>query len=159
MVYQASCHCGAVLLQMQRKPRQLTQCNCSICRRYGALWSYCQRKTIQVRAAKGHIKPYTWKDRRFEFFHCTNCGCVTHYERADRRADGSDMAAVNLRNIDDTSIVASLPIRLIDGDGSWKILATGLQPYLLRSPGRQSGHDGKLTGPLPGSHRGNSSAY
>jgi hypothetical protein len=37
MLY-ASCHCGAVLLEIARKPRQLTECNCSICRRYGGLW-------------------------------------------------------------------------------------------------------------------------
>ncbi|MCG6858033.1 MAG: GFA family protein [Salaquimonas sp.] len=119
---------------MQRKPRQLTQCNCSICRRYGALWAYSQRKSIQVRAKKGAMKSYTWKDRRFEFFHCSNCGCVTHYERTDRQADCSDMAAVNMRNIDDPSIVAELPIRLLDGAGSWKVLGVTPQPCLLRSP-------------------------
>ena len=31
----ASCHCGAVKIQIPRRPRTLTDCNCSICRRYG----------------------------------------------------------------------------------------------------------------------------
>lgn len=134
MAYTASCHCGAVSLEMQRKPRQLTQCNCSICRRYGALWVYCQRKTIHVQATDGQLRLYGWKDRRFEFFHCATCACVTHYERTNRREDGGDMAAVNLRNIDEPSLVASLPIRLIDGASSWHILSAAAQPYLLCSP-------------------------
>ena len=41
------------------------------------------------------------------------------------------MGAVNLRNIDNPEIVAALPIRLIDGDLSWKILGAASQPYLL----------------------------
>ena len=36
----ATCHCGAVRLQIPRKPRTLTDCNCSICRRYGTRWAY-----------------------------------------------------------------------------------------------------------------------
>jgi len=35
-----SCHCGAVVVNVARRPRQLTDCNCSICRRYGTLWAY-----------------------------------------------------------------------------------------------------------------------
>jgi hypothetical protein len=46
------------------------------------------------------------------------------------------MGAVNLRNIDDPSIIAKLPIRLLDGASSWKVLEEVIQPYLLRSPGR-----------------------
>jgi hypothetical protein len=35
-----SCHCGAIKVKVASKPRQLTSCNCSICRRYGTLWGY-----------------------------------------------------------------------------------------------------------------------
>jgi len=44
------------------------------------------------------------------------------------------MGAVNLRNIDDPAIVAGLPIRLLDGASSWKVLDEAPQPHLLRSP-------------------------
>ncbi|HIC81722.1 MAG TPA: GFA family protein [Kiloniellaceae bacterium] len=133
-MYTASCHCGAVLLEMQRRPRRMTQCNCSLCRRYGALWAYFQRKSVRVLAEGDALEVYSWRNNRFEFFHCTTCGCVTHYERADKRPDGSDMGAVNLRNIDDPAIVAGLPIRLLDGASSWKVLDEAPQPHLLRSP-------------------------
>jgi len=133
-MYTVSCHCGAVRLEIQQKPRKLTQCNCSLCRRYGALWAYYQRKRVRVLARRGQLETYSWSDRRFEFFRCATCGCVTHYQRTDKRTDGSDMGAVNVRNIDDPVIVANVPIRLLDGASSWRVLGEALQPNLLRSP-------------------------
>jgi hypothetical protein len=35
-------------LEIDRKPRQLNECNCSICRRYGARWAYYRRKSVRV---------------------------------------------------------------------------------------------------------------
>ena len=139
--YTSSCHCGAVTVEMERKLRKMTQCNCTICRRYGALWAYFQRKSIHVHARANGLKAYSWGDRRLEFFHCSECGCVTHYERTDKREDGSDMAAVNIRNIDDPASVANVPIRLLDGALTWRVLHQCSQPYLLRSPGRTERHD------------------
>jgi hypothetical protein len=133
-MYTASCHCGAIRLEMQRKPRKLTQCNCSICRRYGALWAYFQRKSVHVRVSGDRLKSYSWLNERFDFYHCGECGCVTHYERRDRRPDGSDMSGVNLRNIDDPGLISHLPIRLLDGAYSWTTLFEAPQPCLLRSP-------------------------
>ena len=51
------------------------------------------------------------------------------------------MGAVNIRNIDDPAAVADVPIRLLDGDLTWKILYEASQPNLLSSPGRVQGHD------------------
>jgi hypothetical protein len=133
-VYTASCHCGTVRLELQTRPRKLTQCNCSLCRRYGALWAYFQRKRVRVIAKRNDLAIYSWLGKRFEFFRCATCGCVTHYQRTDRRADGSDMGAVNLRNIDDPTIISNVPIRLLDGASSWTSLSESPQPYLLRSP-------------------------
>ena len=133
-MFTASCHCGAVVVEIDRKPRKLTQCNCSLCRRYGALWAYSQRKSRRVLADDGRLAMYSWRNNRFEFYRCATCGCVTHYERSNKRPDGSDMGAVNLRNIDDPSIIVHLPIRLLDGAGSWTVLSEAPQPHLLRSP-------------------------
>jgi hypothetical protein len=55
-----SCHCGAVSLEIDRKPRSLTDCNCSICRRYGALWAYYTRKSVRVSCAPGSMSIHAW---------------------------------------------------------------------------------------------------
>ncbi len=44
----ASCHCGAVVIEADRLPRGVTECNCSICRRLGARWAYYTRKSARI---------------------------------------------------------------------------------------------------------------
>lgn len=134
MPYSTTCHCGSVRIEMQRQIRKLTRCNCSICRRFGALWAYQQRQAILVTDEQHTLKSYRWGQGRLEFFHCSCCGCVTHYDHTERRTDGSDMSAVNMRNIDDPARIARLPVRLLDGAGSWKVLNEGIEPHLLMSP-------------------------
>lgn len=115
----ASCHCGAVRLEMARKPRQLTDCNCSICRRYGTLWAYYSRKTVRVVRGTDAMSAYVWGDGTLEFYHCNTCGCVTHHERVKKASDST--VAVNARTMEPDAI-ASLRIRKLDGASTWKYL-------------------------------------
>ncbi len=48
----ATCHCGAVRIHIPRKPRSLTNCNCSICRRYGVLWAYYRDAEVKLETLK-----------------------------------------------------------------------------------------------------------
>ncbi len=133
-MFTASCHCGAVRLEINRKPRKLTQCNCSVCRRYGGLWAYYRRRSVNVAAGKDALAVYVWGNGSLEFYRCRECGCVTHHERATKSSDGSDTLAVNVRNIDDPTIVAHVPIKMLDGASSWRVLEECVQPNLLASP-------------------------
>ena len=54
-----SCHCGAVQIQVASKPRQLTSCNCSICRRNGGVWGYYDPSKVKVLARKGDLDTWT----------------------------------------------------------------------------------------------------
>lgn len=127
----ASCHCGAVVLEVARKPRQLTQCNCSICRRYGALWAYYSRRTARVSEGEACLSKYTWRNGTLEFYHCKICGCVTHHERAKKSPRST--VGVNARNMD-PGVVATTTIRVLDGASTWKVLDEYVQPDLFRSP-------------------------
>ena len=51
----ATCHCGSVRIRVRRAPRTVTRCNCSICRRYGALWAYYGASAVQIEAPKGGL--------------------------------------------------------------------------------------------------------
>ena len=137
MVLTASCHCGMVTLELPRAPRTLTQCNCSICRRYGALWAYFRRGAVRVRAPRSALVSYTWRNKVREFRHCRTCGCLTHYQQRVKKRDGSDTLAVNMRNADQPDLIALVPIKLLDGAGAWKVLEQRPQPFLLRSPPKQ----------------------
>ncbi len=115
----ASCHCGAVHIDLERKPRSLTRCTCSICRRYGARWAYCTRRTASVYSDPGALAAYTWGDATIEFYHCRRCGCLTHYESVDKN-EGSRIA-VNARMLppEDT---AGIRVRTFDGAATWRYL-------------------------------------
>lgn len=116
----AACHCGAVRIDMRRKPRSLTTCNCSICRRYGAIWAYFARKGVDYHYAPGAVAPYRWGHESIEFFHCTRCGCVTHYERTKKKGDETRVG-VNVRNVDPAAL-DGIPMRKLDGASTWKLL-------------------------------------
>ena len=115
----ASCHCGAVTLKAAAAPATLTQCTCSICRRYGAQWAYYSLGDVQVAAEPDALSAYVWGEREIEFLHCTRCGCLTHYESIKRDADGR--IAINGRMLAPEA-AAGIPLRTFDGAKTWKYL-------------------------------------
>ena len=115
----ATCHCGAIRIEIPRRPRTLTNCNCSICRRYGTLWAYFKAATVRIHAAPGATAEYRWGDRRLKFLRCANCGCITHWEPV-RRTAGSRFG-VNVRNFD-PDVIGPVRIRRLDGASTWKYL-------------------------------------
>ncbi len=116
----ASCHCGAVSLEIDRKPRSLTDCNCSICRRYGALWAYYTRKSVRVSCAPGSMSIHAWGRRSLEFHHCRTCGCVMFHECSEKAGE-STRVGVNARMMDPEEI-AHPRVRRLDGASTWKYL-------------------------------------
>lgn len=113
-----SCHCGAVKIQVPRKPRTLTSCNCSICRRHAGLWGYYDKSRVKVFAREGAFDRYVWGDKCLALCRCATCGCVTHWEPTDRTGD---RMGVNFRNFD-PSVIESTRIRRLDGASTWKFL-------------------------------------
>lgn len=116
---EGTCHCGAVHIQVARKPRRLTSCNCSICRRYATLWAYYSRSQVTISASKGATAGYSWGDKRLRFVHCATCGCVTHWEPVDW-SKGERMG-INMRNFDPEQI-ESVRVRRLDGADTWEFL-------------------------------------
>ena len=80
---ESSCVCGAVRLAITRAPDELVDCNCSICRRYGALWAYYPLKDVIVPG--GLTDTFMRGPKKIEFHRCKTCGCVTHWSPTDQR--------------------------------------------------------------------------
>ena len=66
----ARCHCGAVQIEVPRRPRSLTNCNCSICRRYGVLWAYYKDSEVKLVAPEGTTDEYRWGPGTLRFIRC-----------------------------------------------------------------------------------------
>jgi hypothetical protein len=116
---EASCHCGAIKIEVARKPRTVTDCNCSICRRYGVLWAYYKTPDVRVRARRGSLSAYLWGRRKLRFFRCRHCGCVTHWGKV-LKSDAWKVG-VNARNLD-PAILQRARVRHLDGALTWKYL-------------------------------------
>ena len=106
----ASCHCGAVVLDIARPPIEVTDCNCSVCRRYGVLWAYYPLAEVEVRAAAG-TDTYLWGARATAFHRCRTCGCVTHWSAVD---PSRDRTGVNARLLP-PEILGQARVRRLDG--------------------------------------------
>ena len=117
-----SCHCGAVQIEVDVLPSTLTQCTCSVCHRYGAQWAFCTRSTARVSDPEGVLTPYEWGDRLIEFYHCSRCGCLTHYEGKTKAPQ--ERLAVNARLLPPTA-TAALTLRTFDGADTWAYLDEG----------------------------------
>ena len=117
-----SCHCGTVRVELARRPRSVTECNCSICRRYGARWAYYARKSVKIAAPKSGLKSYK-RGRVLYFDRCRRCGCVMLF-RPIVSAGATDRLGVNLRMADKPDVLASLRILRFDGASTWRDVGT-----------------------------------
>jgi hypothetical protein len=117
----ATCHCGAVRIFVRRMPRSVTSCNCSICRRYAALWAYYQPSSVRIEAPGNGLQRYSWNRRIRNYHRCRECGCITHYARADGRPGGA--VAVNAR-LFEPDAMQKVRVRNFDGADTWKYLSS-----------------------------------
>ena len=108
---EASCHCGALRIEVDVAPDTVTDCSCSICRRKGALWAYYSPKQVRLVPASGTTAIYMWGDKEIEFHTCKTCGCTTHWAPADKTFD---RMAVNARLMD-PKVLAAAMVRKITG--------------------------------------------
>jgi hypothetical protein len=107
---EAVCHCGACRITLPEAPTEITDCNCSICRRYGVLWAYYQPSDVVLDMPHG-TATYQRDQRTIAFHRCNACGCVTHWN-AFNPARGR--MGVNARLLA-AELVANARIRHLDG--------------------------------------------
>ena len=109
---EGSCLCGGVRWTFAATPEAATACNCTACRRYGALWAYdYDGEGIKV---TGPTASYRRVNAVLGFHFCATCGCVTHWQSLSLDKDGRRRIAVNLRLADPES-VAAIPVEHFDG--------------------------------------------
>jgi hypothetical protein len=115
-----TCHCGAVRIHVRQAPRTVTSCNCSICRRYGALWAYYKASSVRIEAPKGGLSSYSFRRKTRAYFRCDTCGCVTHY--APRKKQATPVVAVNASNFE-LDAMQNVRVRKFDGADTWQFLS------------------------------------
>jgi len=84
-----------ICLDIEVAPSEVTECNCSICRRYGALWAY-DFEGEKISVSDG-TRVYLWGRKWIEFHFCPKCGCIVYWRGARRGKDGRRPIGFNLR--------------------------------------------------------------
>jgi len=82
-VHKSSCHCGAVALEISLPegivdPRR---CNCSICRRKGAVVASVPLSGLKVVKGEDKLWLYQFDTKEAEHYFCSICGIYTHHKR------------------------------------------------------------------------------
>ena len=81
--HRASCHCGRVVLELDLpdgivNPRR---CDCSICRRKGAIVASIPLSGIRILQGEEALKLYEFNTRTAKHYFCSHCGIYTHHQR------------------------------------------------------------------------------
>jgi len=116
---QGSCHCGAIKLTLPHQPLKATRCNCSICRRLGAVYAYFDLGTVPIEGHPQHTQAYIHGDKTLRTLRCKTCGCATHWEPLGDEPTGQH--GVNLNNFD-PALLERIDVRRFDGAVSWKFI-------------------------------------
>lgn len=112
MIYKGSCHCGQIAFEVDGELSGVADCNCSICMRKGALLWFVPRAQLRLLTPEDAIATYTFNERRIRHRFCPRCGI--HPFGESTAADGTPMAAINVRCLDGVDL-AALPVRHFDG--------------------------------------------
>lgn len=114
----ASCHCGAIQIEVANYPSEVIDCNCSLCRSYGVLWAYYPASDVLSLPDQSLTDTYAWNGRNVDFHRCSNCGCVTHWMPRDLTRE---RRGINAR-LFPAQALAAAKVRHRDGAGSGKYL-------------------------------------
>ncbi|ENM5899766.1 GFA family protein [Vibrio mimicus] len=84
--HKATCHCGSVVLELTlpngiENPRR---CDCSICRRKGAIVASVDLSGIRIVEGEKYLKRYQFNTLTAKHYFCTNCGIYTHHQRRSK---------------------------------------------------------------------------
>ncbi len=112
MKYKGSCHCGKIRFDVEGEITGAMVCNCSMCRRKGALLWFVPRDRMNLLTAEKDLGTYTFNKHVIKHHFCRTCGIHPYGEGTDPK--GNSMAAVNLRCLEEVDL-ETVPVQHIDG--------------------------------------------
>jgi hypothetical protein len=107
------CHCGAVEAEINIPAifEKLLRCNCSICKRKGAIMSMTKNENFKIIKGEDKLKLYQFHSKVAKHYFCSNCGIYTHHNPRSNPT----MTGFNVGCIDDVDTVKLKNVNLNDG--------------------------------------------
>ena len=109
-----TCHCGGVEAEINSKEKieKILRCNCSICKRKGAIMSLVKNEDFKILKGENILKIYQFHSKIAKHFFCSVCGIYTHHHP---RSNPS-MTGFNLGCIDEIDTFKLNDVTILDGD-------------------------------------------
>jgi hypothetical protein len=110
--YEGGCHCGHIRYRIETALTQAAECNCTICAKRGALWTFVKAPQFTLLKGEEALTDYQFAKKKIHHLFCESCG-VGSYSRGIA-PNGEDTFAVNVRCLDGVDI-AALKVTPFDG--------------------------------------------
>lgn len=108
--WSGSCHCGAVRFRVEGEIEEVIRCDCSLCRRRGAMMAKVHKSGLTIEAGQADLTLYRWNTGVARHYFCRHCGIYPFH----RKRSAPDHYSVNVGCLDAFD-VAAYPYREADG--------------------------------------------
>jgi hypothetical protein len=111
-----SCLCGQVRIEVAKRPDFINACNCTLCAKSGARWSYFHPSEASIGGVTREYRREDKDDPAAEIHFCGRCGSTTHFTlTASAIAKfGNVQTGVNMLLADESDLVG-IELRYPDG--------------------------------------------
>ena len=91
------CHCGQVEAEIKIDNfNKILRCNCSICKRKGAIMSIVNNDEFKIVKGKDKLKNYQFHTKVANHYFCTVCGIYTHHNpRSNPSKTGFNLGCID----------------------------------------------------------------
>ena len=106
-----NCHCGAIeaKINISDKFEKILRCNCSICKRKGAIMSMVKNEDFTILKGMEKLSLYQFHSKVAKHYFCSICGIYTHHNpRANPAMTGFNVGCiedVNTFEIENISVL------------------------------------------------------
>ena len=90
-----SCHCGTVRFEVDSGIEEYRRCNCSICRRKGAVMVTAKKEDFRIVAGEANLSLYQWNTNTARHYFCKTCGIYTHHLRRSAPQYGYNLGCID----------------------------------------------------------------
>ena len=107
------CHCGLIEAEVKLpdKLEKIIICNCSLCKRKGAIMSMVKNENFKIIKGFNNLKLYQFHTNVAKHYFCSNCGIYTHHNPRSNPA----MTGFNLGCLDNFDTFQFNDVEVNDG--------------------------------------------
>ena len=107
------CHCGLIEAEVKLpgKLEKIIRCNCSLCKRKGAIMSMVKNENFKIIKGFNNLKLYQFHTNVAKHYFCSNCGIYTHHNPRSNPA----MTGFNLGCLDNFDTFQFKDVEVNDG--------------------------------------------